>query len=992
MADRKWSELSDTTPQDDDGVALERGGTENFRWTFTALRGYLGDFFATDVELSSAINSHNADTGAHNGNLPTTDQKAAMDGANSPSGGNPFATIADTGGSGDEVTSASPTTEDAIQLGDSTTRGIKDSNELVYQSGTVTIKPATGDGKLKEDVASGTASVVLKSDTTNPANQRSAALLNDGTTIGVRLVTDADALRTGGFWQMNLTEGSIRIGESGNIPSFQGAGSLNVYQLYENDVRIVTEARNVSSTNSIVGGGNLSADRTFQLDGDAANPGVSKLYGTNVLGVKGWYDQPSGGGGGGTLTTVRQDSGADISTGRSRLNFIEGANITLSISDDAGNDEVDITITSTAAGGGGGDMLSPTGSVAVGELYQADDTSGIQTAGTGILASTVVRTDIANTFTTVPQAIVTTDNGGGFEVEANQTARFALKSTTGVVDNREVRLAQTNDGRFRISAHDDTGTRVSDMVFVHNQGGVVVGSPTGADQGFGTLNASNVYRNGSALLADVIDDTSPQLGGKLETRGQIINITNGSDESQAGIGNITSGAARGAYFVYSHDGTTFESSDGGIGVLPGSCEIYGVPYLDSLTHSTNGGRDVKVSETGILYAVDPPPVEWADDDTDPGAYSRAGVGVGTWQQITGLEVTAGGDVAAGSQLNIAARVYTVNGVPHEGTVEIGVGVNGAAPTTTGEFYDLAEYQRSFLGYERSASPVALSNGDTMSVWMRVTAQSDSLFSTAMIFDGTGGNVHELYIGRATSGGSGGGDVVQGSPIGVSGDATVWTDVGAKTIASAGYQASDVARVNVANSFTASPQTIITTDSGGGIDIEANNTARIRLKSTAGIADNRECSLTQTNTGFFRLSAHDEGGTRVSDMMLVYNQSGVVIGSPTGGDQGFGAVNAQAVYEQGEVLSYPTQLNLSGTTPTIACSAGNSSRKVLTNTGTITPDASGFGESTVYIQSAAATLTLTNFTVHGTEPSSRPAYCSALVIVFDDSSKHWYWGV
>lgn len=34
----------------------------------------------------------------------------------------------------------------------------------------------------------------------------------------------------------------------------------------------------------------------LQLDGDLANPGNTKLYGTNGSGVKGWYDQPSGGG------------------------------------------------------------------------------------------------------------------------------------------------------------------------------------------------------------------------------------------------------------------------------------------------------------------------------------------------------------------------------------------------------------------------------------------------------------------------------------------------------------------------------------------------------------------------------------------------------------------------------------------------------------------------------------------------------------------------
>jgi hypothetical protein len=47
---------------------------------------------------------------------------------------------------------------------------------------------------------------------------------------------------------------------------------------------------------------------------------------------------------------VNKNSGATVGT-RRRINFIEGSNITLTISDDAGNEEVDVTI--DAAGGGG---------------------------------------------------------------------------------------------------------------------------------------------------------------------------------------------------------------------------------------------------------------------------------------------------------------------------------------------------------------------------------------------------------------------------------------------------------------------------------------------------------------------------------------------------------------------------------------------------------------------------------------------------------------
>jgi hypothetical protein len=54
-----------------------------------------------------------------------------------------------------------------------------------------------------------------------------------------------------------------------------------------------------------------------------------------------------GSGGGGTVT-IRKNSGADVGT-RPRLNLIEGSNITLTVLDDAGGNEVDITIAAAGA-------------------------------------------------------------------------------------------------------------------------------------------------------------------------------------------------------------------------------------------------------------------------------------------------------------------------------------------------------------------------------------------------------------------------------------------------------------------------------------------------------------------------------------------------------------------------------------------------------------------------------------------------------------------
>src|SRR4029077_6680632 len=60
----------------------------------------------------------------------------------------------------------------------------------------------------------------------------------------------------------------------------------------------VSPSRKVDANNtigSVVGGGDLTVDRAFTLQGDSVSPGNTKLYGTNASGIKGWYAQPASG-------------------------------------------------------------------------------------------------------------------------------------------------------------------------------------------------------------------------------------------------------------------------------------------------------------------------------------------------------------------------------------------------------------------------------------------------------------------------------------------------------------------------------------------------------------------------------------------------------------------------------------------------------------------------------------------------------------------------
>ena len=67
--------------------------------------------------------------------------------------------------------------------------------------------------------------------------------------------------------------------------------------------------------------------------------------------------------------TVRKNSGSNIGT-RPRLNFVEGSNITLAISDDAGSDEIDISIALAGS-------VSMAGNLDMND-YKIDDVDDIQ--------------------------------------------------------------------------------------------------------------------------------------------------------------------------------------------------------------------------------------------------------------------------------------------------------------------------------------------------------------------------------------------------------------------------------------------------------------------------------------------------------------------------------------------------------------------------------------------------------------------------------------
>lgn len=109
--------------------------------------------------------------------------------------------------------------------------------------------------------------------------------------------------------------------------------------------------------------------------------------------------------------TVRKNTGADVGT-RSRLNFIEGSNVTLTVADDAGGDEVDITIASTGGSGSGEamerDIAQTAHGLAVGDVVRLSGTNYVKAQ-----ANSVANAEVAGIVSAVADANNFTLHYGG---------------------------------------------------------------------------------------------------------------------------------------------------------------------------------------------------------------------------------------------------------------------------------------------------------------------------------------------------------------------------------------------------------------------------------------------------------------------------------------------------------------------------------------------------------------------------------------------------
>jgi hypothetical protein len=108
---------------------------------------------------------------------------------------------------------------------------------------------------------------------------------------------------------------AMRLTASGNLVNFVNTPTAG-------GTPLVLNTRSIATGAGLTGGGNLSADRTLSVVDDSTTQRIRASLGGSLVGT------------------------------RREINFIQGANTTLTVADDSGNNRVNVTIAATGGGGG----------------------------------------------------------------------------------------------------------------------------------------------------------------------------------------------------------------------------------------------------------------------------------------------------------------------------------------------------------------------------------------------------------------------------------------------------------------------------------------------------------------------------------------------------------------------------------------------------------------------------------------------------------------
>jgi hypothetical protein len=217
------------------------------------------------------------------------------------------------------------------------TAGTGDPEELTVGGGL----EFTGAGGVQRSALTGDVTATAGSGTTTIANNAvSFAKLQDVSTD--RLIGrdtagagDAEELTVGGGLEFTGSGGVQRSALTGDVTAAAGSGTTTI----ANDAVSLAKMADMA-TASVIG-------RSTAGTGDPEIIAVQAPL--TITGLALDFDETAALGNNARVT-IRKNSGSDVGT-RRRINFIEGSNVTLTIADDSGSEEVDVTIASSGGGG-----------------------------------------------------------------------------------------------------------------------------------------------------------------------------------------------------------------------------------------------------------------------------------------------------------------------------------------------------------------------------------------------------------------------------------------------------------------------------------------------------------------------------------------------------------------------------------------------------------------------------------------------------------------
>jgi hypothetical protein len=197
------------------------------------------------------------------------------------------------------------------------------------------------------------------------------------------------------------------------------------------------------------------------------------------------------------LQPVRKNSAGSVFT-RRQLNFIEGSNVTLTVADDAGNDEVDITI--AAGGGGSGVDVEEDGASEGTGITTLNFTTGLDVSVTG--AEATISATGGGGGTTWLDSVPSGNAPGGADDDEFDDASIA-GAWTQVTASGTVTWDEDNDS---LSALFDDQAAGDLAVLVKSMG--ALGSPTSITTAIRTFGLNTQWTFGGLVFTDGTATTS----------------------------------------------------------------------------------------------------------------------------------------------------------------------------------------------------------------------------------------------------------------------------------------------------------------------------------------------------------------------------------------------------------------------------------------------------------------------------------------------------